>query len=90
MCTQCTCTKFSTVPHTKLQYLQSITIFLRLILLDKRSRALEVTLGSSADTNLGHIHNGTSTVLARVPWYFGIAFSREVVKLLGYSIYYGT
>ena len=42
-------------------------------LAEKRSRALEVTLGSSTDPNLAHI-----SASFKKP-YFKIAFSREVV-----------
>ena len=47
--------------------------------IEKPSPALEVTLGSSTDTNLGHNH----TKILKNVWgkfrYFRIAFSREVV-----------
>jgi hypothetical protein len=47
--------------------------------IEKRSRALEVTLGSSTDTNLGHNHSKIQKNVWGKFRYFGIALSREVV-----------
>jgi hypothetical protein len=44
-----------------------------------RGRALEVTLGSSTDMNLGHNHTKIYKNVWGKSWYFRIEFSRKVV-----------
>ena len=51
----------------------------RLENIEKRSRALKVTLGSSTDTNLGHNHTKIKKKRMGELKYFRIAFSPKVV-----------